>query len=192
MQLVFDFGDGEPPRGKRCDRLFVGLLPGNEAADRIASFRQLTFRPEPANKVPRERLHVSVFHVRDDCRLRSKYVFAATRAAQTVTMPPFELRFSRLTSLPPLNPRRPQWPIVLLGDDPQVHALHRMLAAAMQRFGVKPPPAFLPHLTLAYGQRAVPPRSIDPIHVPVREFVLVHSEVGLTRYNFIDRWPLRS
>lgn len=191
MQLVFDFGDGEPPRTKRCDRLFVGLFPGDEAAARIASL-QLTLRREPSSEILQERLHVSVLHVRDDRRLRSKYVVAATRAAQAVTMPPFELRFTGLMSLPPLNRRRPQWPIVLLGDDPEVHALHRMLAAAMQRFGVRPPPAFLPHLTLAYGQRPVPPRSIDPIRVPVSEFVLVHSEVGLTRYHFIDRWPLRS
>jgi RNA 2',3'-cyclic 3'-phosphodiesterase len=43
---------------------------------------------------------------------------------------------------------------------------------------------------LSFGSKPISMRAIEPIHLMVKEFVLVHSELGLTRHNTIDRWQL--
>jgi len=48
-----------------------------------------------------------------------------------------------------------------------------------------------PHLTLLYDARRVDEQPIDPIRWTVREFVLVHSLLGQTRYIPLGKWPLR-
>jgi 2'-5' RNA ligase len=45
-------------------------------------------------------------------------------------------------------------------------------------------------MTLYYGPQPVPLQAIEPIRFVVREFVLIHSERGLTRYNLLDGWSL--
>ena len=42
-----------------------------------------------------------------------------------------------------------------------------------------------------YDREALPVQEIEPIRFVASEFALVHSEVGLTRYNILGRWPLR-
>jgi 2'-5' RNA ligase len=46
-------------------------------------------------------------------------------------------------------------------------------------------------MTLFYGSRPVPAQAIKPIRVMFNEFVLIHSELWLTRYNILDRWRLK-
>lgn len=68
---------------------------------------------------------------------------------------------------------------------------HKILGAAMERYGLKIAEHFVPHLTLFYASRPITPRAIKPIRFLVDEFVLIHSELGLTRYNILDRWRLK-
>jgi RNA 2',3'-cyclic 3'-phosphodiesterase len=46
-------------------------------------------------------------------------------------------------------------------------------------------------MTLFYGSKPVPMQAIKPIRLMFNEFVLVHSELWLTRYNMVGRWPLK-
>lgn len=50
-------------------------------------------------------------------------------------------------------------------------------------------PGFTPHVTLRYDRQDIGRQAIEPISWTVREIVLVHSFVGRSRYEFIDRWP---
>jgi RNA 2',3'-cyclic 3'-phosphodiesterase len=45
-------------------------------------------------------------------------------------------------------------------------------------------------MTLSFGSKPISMRAIEPICLVVKEFVLIHSELGLTRHKAIDRWPL--
>ena len=50
---------------------------------------------------------------------------------------------------------------------------------------------FVPHMTLLYDTRMVAERPIEPMRLTVRDFALVHSLVGQSRYIELARWPLR-
>jgi 2'-5' RNA ligase len=50
--------------------------------------------------------------------------------------------------------------------------------------------AFVPHVTLLYDARNVTVQPVDPLGWTVREFVLVHSLLGQTRYRVLGRWTL--
>jgi 2'-5' RNA ligase len=61
-----------------------------------------------------------------------------------------------------------------------ITALQR--AGLAHRVGV-----FTPHVTLLYAARSVAVQPVAPVNWIVREFVLVHSELGKTRYMRIIR-----
>ena len=51
--------------------------------------------------------------------------------------------------------------------------------------------SFKPHVTMLYDRQLVPKTKIDrPICWQVKELVLVLSHQGLTRHDYIARWPL--
>jgi 2'-5' RNA ligase len=197
MQGVFDFyreRPARPERPPRPERLFFCIRPGPDDADRIwhGAGRLLCDLPAEGKRIAGERLHVSLHHVGDYARLPAKFVFAARRAAGAVAMPPFEMRFESVRSFGARSPptRQRAWPLVLLGTGDAVRLLQRMLGAAMEKNGLRAAQAFTPHMTLLYGPARLPPRAIEPIRFPVREFALVHSALGLTRHETIGRWPL--
>jgi 2'-5' RNA ligase len=51
---------------------------------------------------------------------------------------------------------------------------------------------FTPHVTVAYGNRTVSPRDIEPVAWQVPELRLIHSLRGPTRHVVMARWPLAS
>lgn len=65
-----------------------------------------------------------------------------------------------------------------------------MLGAEMRLLGLKAKAHFRPHVTVLYGPDIVAKRRITPIRFAVKEFAFIHSELGLSKYNVIDRWPL--
>jgi 2'-5' RNA ligase len=48
--------------------------------------------------------------------------------------------------------------------------------------------AFTPHVTLAYGDQQLPEQAIGPVSWRAADFVLIHSELGRTKYNELGRW----
>ena len=196
MQGEFDFGLNFPSRPKKPERLFFGLLADPETAIGLDDFRQwfLDENGLTGSLIKKERFHVSLHHIGDFKRLKSPLLYAARMAGSAVSMHPFEMTFRFLKSLdgaPPKRGRPREWPLVLLGEGDDVRELYRTLGAALQRNGLRSAAHFVPHMTLLYGPKPIPMQAIQPIRVAVNEFVLIHSELGLTRYNMIDRWRLK-
>ncbi|AEH90103.1 2'-5' RNA ligase family protein [Mesorhizobium opportunistum] len=196
LQGEFDFGIPEPPwRPKRPDRAFFGLFLQPRFHAPFADLQnQLCHRHGIVGKrLSVERFHLSLRHAGDYRRLRSKVVFAASRSGRHVQMPAFEVTFGHVGSFPgrpATRGRPPRHPFVLLADDGPVFELHKLLGVEMLKNGLKAPDHFVPHLTLAYDQKFVPRQPIEPITFVANDFILVHSLRGLTKYLFLDRWPL--
>jgi 2'-5' RNA ligase len=195
-QQEFDFGIPIPPwQPKLPDRVFFALFL--EAKD-YAAFLSLQRHLCDLNGITgslllKERFHVSLQHVGDYKRLRSKIDFAARRSGRLVEMPSFEVTFGQAVSFPgrPAAGGKPPWrPFVLLADDGPVRELSRLIGAAMKANGLKSADHFAPHMTFAYDGKFVARQSIDPISFVAREFRLIHSLRGLTMYNDLDCWPL--
>ncbi|GLS31210.1 hypothetical protein GCM10007937_29200 [Mesorhizobium albiziae] len=140
----------------------------------------------------RQRLHVTLQHIGDYKRLKSKVLFAADLVGAAISMPPFEVVFDRAESFPapPRRDRPRQYPAVLRGGSDALFELHRLLAEAMRKLGLRPSDMFVPHMTMIYGDKAIAPQPVAPLRWTVREFLLIHSERGLTKHNILGRWPL--
>jgi len=195
-QQEFDFGIPIPPwQPKLPDRAFFALFL--ELKD-YAAFLSLQRHLCDLNEITgslllKERFHVSLQHVGDYKRLRSKIEFAARRSGQLVEMPSFEITFRHAVSFPGRPATRgkpPRRPFVLLADDGPVCELSRLIGTAMKANGLRSAVHFAPHMTFAYDEKFVPRQPIDPISFVAREFRLIHSLRGRTIYHDLDRWPL--
>jgi 2'-5' RNA ligase len=197
VQYAFEFCDGGVGawRPERSERLFFGVRPSAEMADHLWQFaeRFIDDLCLKEKRLKRECLHISLHHVSDDRRLRTRAVYAAGLAANAVSMSSFEVKLRCILGFePPLSPdgRLRGRPLALLGEGEGLFELHRLLGAAMKKNGLRAGRGFLPHMTLSFGSKPISMRAIEPICMTVKEFVLIHSELGLTRHNTIDRWPL--
>ncbi len=197
MQYAFEFCDGGvgPWRPERSERLFFGVRPNTEMADRLWQFaeRFIDGLSLKERLLKRECLHISLHHVSDDRHLRTRTVYAAGRAANAVSMSSFEVKLRCIFGFgPPLSPggRLRGRPLALLGEGEGLFELHRLLGAAMKKNGLRAGGGFVPHMTLSFGSEPISMRAIEPICLEVKEFALIHSELGLTRHNTIERWPL--
>ena len=116
------------------------------------------------------------------------HVQKAQQAAARVRMPAFEVCFDQVGSFSGGR----QHPFVLRSEHGAdlLHDLHRELARCLQGVGDKPEPAFTPHLTLLYDKRRLPLQPVQPLRWLVREFVLVRSYLGQTRYQMEGCWAL--
>lgn len=193
MQGVFEFCTGLPARPRRPERLFFGLFPDARTARTASELAGRFARGLSGARFGTRRLHISLHHVGDYRRLRAQVVYAARQAGDAVAMPPFAVTFNAVGSFegaPQAEGRPRRWPLVLRGTGGGLFALHALLGAAMTKNGLQAAERFVPHMTLLYGAEPVPLQLIDPIRFVVREFSLVHSELWLTRYNVIGRWPL--
>lgn len=196
MQGAFAFHQDIPRRPKRPERLFFALRPDSETSTSVGGLRQRFLRDHRLTGTPIElrHLHVSLHPLGDYARLPSNIIYGAQLAANAVSMPPFEASFRSIRSFdrpPSLKGRPGRWPLVLLGEGDGLGALHRELGAAMAKNGLRPGIGFKPHMTLLYGPKPIAPQEIEPIRLRVKDFVLIHSERGLTRHNVIGHWWLR-
>lgn len=196
MQRMFEVYRDWPIRPKRADGLFFALLPDSRLSGRIAQFGERFTRDHRLEGKPLavERLHVSLQNVGEYPQLRSKFVYAATKAGDAVVSRPFDLEFDSIMSFagtPARDGQPRRRPLVIMGRTDALSDLHRTLGRAMQTNGLRAAASFLPHMTLHYGPKPVAMQPIEPIRFAVREFTLIHSERGLGRYNMLGRWRLR-
>lgn len=192
-QGVFNFGQSEGPRRPtKPERLILMVLletPVGSQALEIASEIQAANGIQ-AKLRPLEHLHISLQHIRDDKRLREKYVFAAKCAANSVSADAFDVCFDRIVTFPGGRPDRRA--TVLLGGSTPLMDLQRRLGVALISNGLRGTLSFNPHITLFYSSRPVVPQQIDPLRFTVRRFSLVHSERGLTKYNILESWLMQA
>jgi 2'-5' RNA ligase len=113
-------------------------------------------------------------------------VALASRIAGQVAVRSFAVSLNRVEAW-----SRPdaKGPVVLVGDEGAIglQHLHEEIARA---HGRRPDPGFVPHVSLAWGECAAFSRHIEPIRWTVRDFVLVHSFHGESRYEILARFPL--
>ncbi len=97
MQTEFAFNIASEPRRRprKPERLFFCLFPDPATAARVVRFREgfTSERRLAGSRLEAERLHVSLHHVGDYVRLKSKHVYAAQLAGRAVAMPPFDVEF---------------------------------------------------------------------------------------------------
>ena len=171
------------------DRLFLGIFPDPEVAKAIS---RLTYRLRIGHELKGKpqlpyRLHATVHHIGVRPGLDANDVALAKGVAGKVKMVPFRVEFNSVQSFS-------NGALVLRGDDGVVglEMLQRQLGAVMEKAGLgEAPHHYTPHVTLLWDDHRVPDHPITPIGWWVREFVLVHSFLGRSRYEFLARFPLR-
>lgn len=177
------------------DRLFFAIMPPADIAAKIAGRAKLLreqlglkSRPHVAG-----RLHITVAFLGDYVGLPPQLVTSAMAAAEQIDAAQFEVSFDRVASFGSWRGKRPN-PVVLLaapGAD-AIQPFRQILVAALSGAGLaRPEPSFTPHMTLLYDSQTVPATAVEPVGWPVREFVLIHSTLGKTRYTVLGRWALR-
>jgi len=173
------------------DRLFFALFPdtpAREGAGRVAESLRgscgLTARALPAR-----RLHVTLHHVGDFAGLPVEMLARAQAAGDAVRHAAFPIRFDRAGSF---LRRRRTLPLVLRGGGHVIPiiAFQHLLGEALRRQGFHPPSSYTPHMTLLYDARYVAARAVTAVEWTARDFVLVRSFIGRSKYEILGRWPL--
>jgi 2'-5' RNA ligase len=189
-QLFLPFEEPQPA----LDRLFFAILSPLGAAAQIAERIQF-LRTEHGLKgrpIGSERLHISLHNLGDHPRLPKTLVEQARVVGASVAVPPFDIVFDRAVTF---AIKRKRLPLVLRagGELPALDAFHRCLGEAMKKAGLgrRVAPHFTPHMTLLYDERVVEECAVETVRLTVRDFALVHSLVGRSRYIELARWPLR-
>ncbi|MEO7399848.1 MAG: 2'-5' RNA ligase family protein [Polaromonas sp.] len=179
---------------KATDRLFFAIFPDADSAERIAGLAQ-QLRGEHDLKgrpLALDRFHVTLHHLGDYVGVRPDIVAMAGAAAAAVAMPPFEVVFDCAASFSSTPRNRP---FVLRGGDglAALMAFQQALGMAMKGAGLgsQVTSGYTPHVTLLYDDRCVAGQAVETIRWTVREFVLVHSQLGQSRHVPLSRWTLR-
>jgi 2'-5' RNA ligase len=185
-----------PDQRKHMDRLFFGLLPDPDTAMSIETVaRRFQWDHDIAATLQAlHRLHISIQHVGDYPRLREKQVYAAQLVGASLQLPIIAVSLQTIGSFqgPPIaRGKPPHHPLAMEAQGDGLVALFDALGDAMRQNHLRPNKRFTPHLTLSYGPALIPFQAIAPIRFVAREVVLIHSEVGMTRYHLLGRWPLR-
>jgi 2'-5' RNA ligase len=173
--------------------LFTVVFHDEQAAARIEALACRVRRDYGLKMKPllTSRFHVSLNNLGEyaDRGMAEAVALKACEAVAGVRVNPFTVMFNLLQSF---TGRAGQRALVLRGDDGVVglEILYRSLTTAMRMAGLKSPLHFTPHLTLSYGEQPIEERFIEPISWTVREFALVISLRGETKYVFQGRWPL--
>jgi RNA 2',3'-cyclic 3'-phosphodiesterase len=181
----------EPQSRPAKYNLFLGIFPDSctarsiiELADTLRQKHGLRGRVRPVSH-----LHVSLFFLGGVNDVPACAVEAISQVCKTVVAAthPFEISFIRLMSF---HGRAGNHPLVFVGDDDgnqSVRKLQGLLGAKFLR-GSSATHKFIPHLTLLYDRLELAPEPVGPVFWTVKEIVLVRSEVGATKYDWLGQW----
>ncbi|WP_434988944.1 RNA 2',3'-cyclic phosphodiesterase [Xanthomonas melonis] len=187
-QLSLGLGEEKP-----TERLFFAVMADVETAERATSIAQGLLQAGQVDGKPlnRERLHVTLHHLGDYAGgLPPSLVSRASQAAGRVAMEAFAVEFDRVGTF---GGRRSQLPCVLRGEE-RVRGLYELqgaLGRQLAHAGIAGDGQYTPHMTLLYCSQALPQRRCDALAWTVREFALVRSFLGQSRYQIEGRWQLR-
>jgi RNA 2',3'-cyclic 3'-phosphodiesterase len=174
--------------------LHLLTFPDFSTAARIAALAWRCRREYRLSATPlaTSRFHVSLlsFGEFDERETAEALAVRARDALANFSAAPFVVMLDRVESF---SGRDDRYPLVLRGDDGVVglEMLYQKLGIAMCWAGLKLPLNFTPHLTLSYDNCRIKERFVGPISWTVREFELVLSLVGKTKYDVLGRWQLR-
>ncbi len=190
METQLTLGLDEAPP---AERLFFAVMPDPAAIDAIGHRIESLRHDEPltARALMPQRWHVTLHHLGDFAGIPPSLLERAYEVASQVDATAFEVRFDQAGSF---GGRSRHHPLVLRGDtgaNAPLFALQRQLGLRLARAGMGHDDRFVPHLTLMYDRIRLENRPVAPVGWRVREFVLIRSFLGQTRYEFEGRWSLR-
>ncbi len=178
-------------------KLFFALFPDPATAAVIARRIKSTcakygFSGHP---ITVDRLHVTLHHIGDyEDQLPVDLVDSLERVAATLAAAPFDVTFDQALSFAGHagNPRKKHPYVITARDQPQLRAFHGVLGDAISAGmpNAKASRSFTPHLTLVWDEKIIPEHPVRPIRWTAREFALVKSFVGRSRYEILNRWAL--
>lgn len=185
-------GFAEQTDGNR-HRLFFALVPNAAVRNEISrAAGQLRDAQHPHGSwIAPERYHVTLRFLGDYSQLPPDLVDRAAMAATKVRAPVFDAVFDSASSFRGSSP-----PWVLRCPEPaeSIQRLWQALGVALagERVRSDSSSAFTPHITLLRdADKPLAPCAIGPIVWRVRDFVLIHSQIGRERrYTELERWSL--
>lgn len=191
--MQMGLGDPGPAAPGEVHRLFFALWPDEGVRDGIAaaaaSLREA--RAPRGRWIGRHRYHLTLQFLGDSPFLREDIARDAMRAADGVRATAFDLSLDAAGSF---RNRSIPWWLGCAATPPALQRLWDMLGGALLRAGMRPQSGkgLVPHVTVLRDADALlPPSPIEPVHWPVREFVLVHSVLARqSAYHLLGRWPL--
>ncbi len=175
------------------ERVFFAILPPSYLWPVIGKLSEGVRRAHALDGRPigLERLHITLALVSDGWFDTAPAVRRAIAVGDAMAGPVFSARLELTTSF--RNPRRKPFVLSANGGLADLIAFRAALRQRMLLAGFDVPADFTPHLTLVWADRCVEEEyPIAPISWEVRDFALIRSYHGLSRYEIIRRWPLQS
>lgn len=166
-------------------RYFFALLPPPMLARRIAHAAAPWFA-DGGTPLRDHRLHITMFILPDFSAAPRGLEAALCEVGARVAAAPVAVALDRVSGGSRSIALRPSRRIAGL------QALHAEIDATSRSVGVpsRPRYSFNAHMTLGYREGAPFSAILPPFAWTASELVLVHSHVGLTRHDVVDRWPL--
>jgi 2'-5' RNA ligase len=175
------------------DFLFFAFLLAEEDAPQIVRLRE-RLRLElglTGRSIAAERLHVSLHTIGAWHGLSQAAVRTAKGVGASFSKRSFEIVFDRAMSFAGNGAF-----VLRASAEMTLTSFHCDLGSEMKKAGIGRcvTPRFTPHMTLAYSDRMVTERSIEPVRWTVRDFALVQSLRGRgeSKHTHLARWPLRA
>jgi 2'-5' RNA ligase len=174
--------------------LFFAVTPPRELwpvigglCERLCHAHKLRGRP-----IGLERLHITLAPVFCEHLGLAEIARRAIAVGSAMAGPAFPARLDLTASF---AHRRERKPFVLSGEDglAELIAFQSELRRRMALAGFEVRADYQPHMTLIWADRQVEEEyPIAPISWQVRDFALIASHQGLSRYDVVRRWPLQS
>jgi len=191
--MLLDTHRNAPPHHQQTNT-FIALRPPRDVAEQFyARATQLCSRADiVGSQRPPSILHMTVLSIAG-CRgrLPSELLEKIDAAISMVRFSAIDVVLDEAQSF---ATRKANAPFVLEGDqNTDVLALRLFAGAALCVKGHSFPArgAYTPHMTIAYARRRSPRMKVDPFCWRAREFQLIESWVGQTKYVELARWSLR-
>jgi len=173
---------------------FFALSPGSEVREKIALVAEELRTDHALNGgwVASERYHLTLHHLGKFPEIRADRVARAISAANKIQSRAFDIKLDKFMSF---DSRTGKFPCVLAmsGVSPELDSFWKLLKNNLLavRLGEHLVNSFTPHATLLYSRQPIKEMPLsNPIHWPVKDFVLIESLVGKSEHIELGRWPL--
>ncbi|GGP23167.1 2'-5' RNA ligase family protein [Silvimonas iriomotensis] len=180
--------------GMPLGNLFFAIFPSAAAIERIheLAVHECHVHALAGYFIGLERLHMSIaplltFPGEVAPRL---YIDAGIYLGNRIQMNPFMITLDHTANFQGRSGRSPYVMTAGAGREGAIK-LSTLLAMELRRVGVKFSASSVnPHVTMLYDRKRPPPCGVDPVSWLVTDFALVHSHVGESRYDILQRWTL--
>lgn len=173
---------------------FATMVPPSEAESISILFDRLRkHHPVQKPQIPNNRLHISLFALLAADSLPEQIIQLSRLAGDAIHFVEFDLTLDRVLTY---RNKREEKPLVLAADAASTNKINGLVRHIeqtifnqfrMARCRTKP---INPHVTLTWDRLSVPEQPVPSITLPIREVALVHSHIGKSKYDILERWQL--